>query len=174
MLCREWLPRGGVPLDPDAVFREMATLLAPYGVRTIRTDQWAVDALNAVARNHALALLYEDIGPARRLELYDGLRVLLETGRIELPGLDRLHEDLKRIRKVLTQSGVRIVLPQTADGRHCDYAPPTVLVCGYPIAEPDLRVELQPGSSAWYAAQMAEEKALVAAQAAAGRKKSFR
>lgn len=165
VLCREWMPRGGNPLDPDAVFGEMAALLKRYRVSTVRTDQWAVDALAAVARRHELALLYEDIGSARRLELYDGFRVLLETKQVEVPAHDRLHEDLKRIRKVLTQSGVRIVLPQTADGRHCDYAPPTVLVCGYPCSLPDIVNKPVPGSEAWYKAQMAEEKRRVAEEA---------
>lgn len=151
VLAREWVPKGK-PLDPDVVLEEIAGILLRYRVRTVRTDQWSVDALAAVARRHGLSLASDSVTAARRFELYDGLRVQTEIAKVELCPVKRVHDDLVRVRKKLTQDGLRIVLPTTADGRHCDFAPPTVLIFEHPIAEPR-PLPLLEGSAEWSAVE---------------------
>jgi hypothetical protein len=67
---------------------------------------------------------------AQRTARWLAIRTRFALGQIELAPSDgdRLRGDVLRLRKRVTQSGVRIDLPSTQDGRHCDYAPALMLV----------------------------------------------
>jgi hypothetical protein len=56
------------------------------------------------------------------------IRTKLLEGELEFAPEPLLVSDLKRIKRKVTQGGTSISLPQTADGRHCDYAPSILLV----------------------------------------------
>lgn len=128
-VAKQWTGSKSRPLDPEATIREIAATLATYGVREVLSDSWSADALNAVARRFGLAV--REWAPATRAdrvhEMYRGLSVLLSSGRLELPPHPVLRNDLKLVRRRSTASGVRIDLPKTPDGRHCDFAPALVL-----------------------------------------------
>jgi hypothetical protein len=136
VLARQWIGSRLAPLSPEAVFGEIAEILAPYQVVIVKSDQWAADALRDIARRVGLTLIFEDITAAKKLELYEGLRVGLEQGDVELAPVPLLREDLIRVRKRLTPTGFTIVLPTTGDGRHADYASALTLAVSQAIAAP--------------------------------------
>lgn len=148
-LAREWI---GEPAD--VVLEEIAELIAPYGLKRVRSDQWSADALIALARRYGLSIEVIQLGQREKFDAYDGLRLMLETTTpgIELIDNERLRDDLKKVQKKATPEGYRIVLPVTPDGRHCDFAPALVLTLARPIAAPK---EAPPvvGSPEWFAAQ---------------------
>ncbi len=161
-LAREWVGEA-----PDVVLREAAEALKPYGVTMIWTDQWSADALRVIARQFGLQLVVRELYQREKFQLYDGLRLRIETGSLELSPDPRVADDLKRVRKKVTQDGYRIVLPVTADGRHCDFAPSIVLATANPIAPP--RPEpLIPGTRPW---QEATQTAMLEAAVARSEKK---
>jgi hypothetical protein len=49
--------------------------------------------------------------------------------------LAQLLADMRRVKRVVRQGGVSIVLPVTSDGRHCDYAPSLMLALTRNLAD---------------------------------------
>jgi hypothetical protein len=124
----QWVGTKKQPLSPREIFREMADILRPYGVSQIYSDQWSLDALADHAVSAGLRLAeHEGDGMAP----YVSLRTLLSNGLVELPPDPVLRQDLLSIRKRAVANGVKIFLPTTADGRHCDYAPSVALTAHY-------------------------------------------
>lgn len=122
-LAKEWRGTRAAPLSPERVFQEMAGILEPYGVFSVGTDQWSADANADLAKQCGLRL---DEWPATgrsNTEGYLELRARIAVGDVELPNDPVLLADLRRLRRVTTQAGIAIHLPNTNDGRHCDYAP---------------------------------------------------
>ncbi len=119
----------GEPLSPRKVFED---IIAPqclrYGITVISTDQYAVDALQDIAREFNLSLVQEPLTEKEKVQAYLGIRAKLEEGEVEL--LREVLQDLQRLKKRVTQNGVSIVLPVTSDGRHADFAPTIMLGIG--------------------------------------------
>ncbi len=118
------------PLSPREVFRDM---IAPecrrYGITHIDTDQYAIDALQDIAREFGLYLNQVSLTDREKTERFMGIKTRLELGDdIEL--VEDVRLDLQRLRKRVVQNGVQIVLPLTRDGRHCDMAPVVMLGIG--------------------------------------------
>lgn len=126
-LAREWRGTAVEPLDPEEVLQEIAALLTPYRVKTLKTDQWAADPLRALARRYGLTLQAYGSTTEEQWERYKAFGVRLDAGDIELPPHAQLLADLRRVVKRVTNKGFAIVLPHTSDGRHCDFAPATML-----------------------------------------------
>jgi hypothetical protein len=124
-LVREWRGSKTAPLSPKIVIGEVAAVLRPFRVRSVYVDQWSVDALRDQAGAVGLGLIEcaKDITDAGYRELH----TRLGNASAELPPHDVLEQDLRGVRKRVTPTGVRIELPRTADGRHCDYAPAVAL-----------------------------------------------
>jgi hypothetical protein len=122
-LTREWKPRVGEPLRPKAVLAEIADECRRYGVSHAYTDQYSADALVDIARDHGLPLIVEPWTAADRTQIYMQLAAEVAEGRVELPNDEQVLRDLRAIRKRVTQNGISVVLPQTSDGRHADFAP---------------------------------------------------
>ena len=138
VLAMQWIAQKGSPLSPDSVFREMAAVLSPYGVSRVETDQYAFDILRVVAERHGLDLNSTTMTAQLILENAERLKTLLQDGRLELPPNPMVKADLLRARKRATQAGVRLVLPETSDGRHGDYVPSLGLALATP---PELPME---------------------------------
>lgn len=132
-LARQWRGSSETPLVVADVMREIGALVRPYGCTMLYTDQWASDAMRTDARNAGLELVVNGAAKSN-WDLYDAVRVALlpGPGRIELVPDATVAEDLKRIRRVLTRTGVTPFLPTTPDGRHCDYAPAVALAIANP------------------------------------------
>lgn len=121
----QWVP-GGTPLNPEKIFEEAAVICAAYGVKIVKTDQWAVDALRPLAAAQGLTLVQQDLTGPEHYEAYKTAQTWLTLGQLELAPVPALIDDLKRVKRRVTQAGLSVVLPHTADGRHCDYAPALV------------------------------------------------
>lgn len=121
----QWVGSKAHPLSPKAVLSEMAGHLRRYGVRRIRCDGWSFDAMRDHARDAGLELVQTK--PGDQDAAYASLKALLSTETLELPPVPEMRADLIAIRQKATSGGVRIVLPRTANGRHCDFAPSVAL-----------------------------------------------
>lgn len=124
----EWMGSRHEPLDPSAVLSEIAGILAAYGLTSVDSDQWMGDALLALGRQVGLGIVPWRLAERERAERYLAIRTRLDTNEIELPPVRHLRTDLLHVRKRLTPGGMSVVLPQTSDGRHCDFAPTLMLV----------------------------------------------
>lgn len=133
-LVLEWTGSKSEPLSPKAVFEEMKPYLERYAVGTVLTDQYAADALRDIARDLGISVSPITITPALKLQMYESMRVRFDGGMLEIPGVPQLRTDLLGCKKRVTSNGLKIVLPETADGRHCDYAAMIALLCGQYLA----------------------------------------
>jgi hypothetical protein len=124
---RQWLPGEGAPLSPTAVFGEMAPLLRSYGVDCVTTDQWSTDALRELAGLQGISLVEQAWSADRKHECYGALATRFAERTIEIPLDPDCLDDLKRVKRRVTQEGISIVLPERKNTngtkRHCDYVP---------------------------------------------------
>jgi hypothetical protein len=153
VLAREWRGSRHRPLDPGKVLDEIRVILAPYfpgaldridgrvrGI-PIDTDQAMGDALVRLAADRGLRLnqwkLSEQEKTRRYLDVRDHLLMVRGDGLtdVELPPDEQLRADLLHIRKRLSKGTVAIVLPETENGRHCDFAPSIMLAVSRWIAD---------------------------------------
>jgi hypothetical protein len=124
-----WQGSKQAPLSPRQTLHEIASIAREYSITQVHCDSWSFDALQDHARAAELTLVEH---PNRDRDLpYQRLRTLLANGTIELPPDPLLRQDLLAIRQRATSGGVRIILPKTADGRHCDYAPAVALAASH-------------------------------------------
>jgi hypothetical protein len=148
VLAKEWRGSKVHPLSSRDTLREIAHLLAPYriahsaeGQPRVGTDQWSVDALRDLAKDPAIRLDLIEF-PATRASNDDGYLELarrFELGEIDMPALPSMLSDLRRLRRITTSGSVRVELPQTSDGRHCDFAPPLMRAAQRATAQPAVR-----------------------------------
>jgi len=122
LVARQWTGTKLEPLSPRAVLEEIAAICRPYGVSVIDTDQWYGDALTDIGRQYGLVICQRKTSP----EDYINIRNRIALGEVEIT--EPVIPDMRRVKRRLTAAGVRIVLPTTADGRHSDYVPSTILV----------------------------------------------
>lgn len=127
---QQW--KGGYhPLVPSEVFADMSLRLEEYGCKqSVRTDQWSVDALRELALQQGIGLSEITLTPKNRTKRYESLKVRLDEGLLELPADPQVRSDLLAVKKRVTSEGFKIILPETADGRHCDYAAMLALLAG--------------------------------------------
>jgi len=145
VFLREWRGSKVQPLSPKVVLSEIRSICDGYGIETVRTDQLAVDFI----RDIALDLYTEDEDGTRtatplhlspmeftqknKTKLYLSIVARADMGMLSLPPDPALRRDLLSIKKVYApnnRSDVKIILPETPDGRHCDFAPPLAILCG--------------------------------------------
>jgi len=137
VLARQWTGSRLAPLDSERILKEIASICHRYRISSCWTDQWSVDALRTTARRCGIGLAEETMSGARKVELAQLLKLECESRDVELPPIPILSEDLKRVRKRITQEGIQIVLPRTGDGRHCDYASMMLLLTAHEPRVPD-------------------------------------
>lgn len=134
--AEEWLGSRHDPLDPGNVLAEIAGILASYGLTSVDSDQWMGDALIALGRQVGLNIVPWRLAERERAEKYLAIRTRMDSGELELPPVPKMRTDLLHVRKRLTPGGMSVVLPQTSDGRHCDFAPTLMLVLSRLLPEP--------------------------------------
>jgi hypothetical protein len=132
----EWLGSRHDPLDPGVVLAEIAGILASYGLTAVDSDQWMGDALIALGRQVGLSIVPWRLAERERAERYLAIRTRMDSNELELPPIAKMRTDLLHVRKRLTPGGMSVVLPQTSDGRHCDFAPTLMLVLSRLLPEP--------------------------------------
>lgn len=137
VLNQQWVGTSAKPLSPSDVFAELSSVLAPYNIYNLHTDQWAADSLVEIAAQHNLWLVSHNVTDKLKLEMFNHLRALVHDKKLELPNDLVLLRDLASVKKKVTATGVTIHLPQQGSGRHCDYAPALALALMHPPREPD-------------------------------------
>jgi hypothetical protein len=155
VLAREWVGTSARPLSPRHVLAEIARTIAPYGARAVFTDQHAADFVREMGAQAGLNVIIRTITPgnspepatgkpqtpgrAFRGDLYANLKGAFATGAITVPNDPVLLRDLLSIRRRLTANRVTYDLPETSDGRHCDFAAALALGLGEFPTVADLR-----------------------------------
>ena len=122
-LAKQWTGSAVNPLSPAQVLQEIATILRAYRVTVLDSDQYMGDALRDLAHQVGLVLVPHAWSSTERTKRYLTLRTMFEMGEVELPPDTLVKQDLQRVVRRYTQSGVTIDLGKTNDGRHADYAP---------------------------------------------------
>lgn len=134
----EWIGSRDEPLDPEEVLEQIASILRTYGVSTVHSDQAMGDALVKLARQKGVGVLQWTFNGGERLRRYLAIRTQMDRGLLELPPVPHVRTDLLHIRKRVTPDGVRAVLPQTSDGRHCDFGPALMLALTKALPDEDV------------------------------------
>lgn len=122
-LAKQWTGSPTNPLSPATVLKEIATILKAYRVTVLDSDQYMGDALRDLAHQVGLVLVPHAWSANERTKRYLTLRTMFEMGEVELPPDPLVKQDLQRVVRRYTQSGITIDLGKTNDGRHADYAP---------------------------------------------------
>jgi hypothetical protein len=122
-LAREWVGSRAKPLSPKMVLAEIRDIIAPYGLRGVNCDAWAIDPLKAIAVELGLVLREHEFSSEDKTEVYRSTDSLLRQSRLELPPHAGVTRDLRSVRRKASAKGVTVHLPTTSDGRHCDFAP---------------------------------------------------
>lgn len=123
-----WSGTRADPLVPSYVLGEIAKITKPYRVTVLHGDSYQADTLRDLARGHGLELVEQSMAADHNVARYMHLKTLFQSERaIEIPNEPVLVADLRAIRKRIVSNGIRIVLPHTSDGRHCDLAASLVL-----------------------------------------------
>ena len=137
VFATQWIGSSLAPLRPKDVLGEAAGILKPYGLDWCYTDQWAADALRDIASDVKLSLVIEEIPKAESARSYGSLAQSMAQGLTEIPNDPQFHKDFKLVKRrpVGGGFGYTVNLPVTPDGRHCDYAPATVLALRHWIDE---------------------------------------
>lgn len=132
----EWVGSRHEPLDPSEVLAEIAGILANYGLTSVDSDQWMGDALITLGRQVGLNVIQWRLTDRERAERYLAIRTRMDSNELEFPPVPKMRTDLLHVRKRLTPGGMNVVLPQTSDGRHCDWAPTLMLVLSRLLPDP--------------------------------------
>lgn len=131
VMAREWTGTKLRPNNAEEILREISILLEPYGVTNVATDQYGFELLRQTGTKFGLTLFQRKYTHEEKQALYVNIQNLLTSGLIEIPDNQMLKLDLLRTKKVPLQSGgYTIQLPQTSDGRHCDFVPSFLLAIG--------------------------------------------
>lgn len=120
---RQWMPQPGIPLKTKVIAKEIAGICKSYRIDTIITDQWSSDVLKEIFEEAGITLVEHRWTSKQTVDAFTKTRDKMDLAELELPPDEQFAEDLKQTKRVTTQAGISIVLPKTADGRHCDFAP---------------------------------------------------
>ncbi len=134
VLAKEWIGTRDTPLDTGDILTVIGADLEAYRVPYVESDGFMGDALASQARERGFDLVVRMTLGKERLEQALHFRTKLVSGEVELCTVDsvrgeRPYEsntmalDMRRVRRKATQNGAIVDLPQTSDGRHCDFAP---------------------------------------------------
>lgn len=117
---QRWFDPTGSPQSPAEIFREIAAVLRQYGIGSVHTDQYTIEALNYIAQQHGFSLEEVTFSSESKAEIYGNLQQLLRQGRLVLLDDDETIKELKAIEKKLTSNGkITIGAPE---GQHDDMA----------------------------------------------------
>jgi len=135
-MARQWQGSSSRPLSPRTILEEIATLVKPYDVHALHSDQWSGDANKDLAVQFGLYLFLHTTPMVDKVTQGDRLKALITDRKLEMARVPLLVRDLGNIRKQVTQTGLAIEFPTTPDGRHCDFAAALLLGMKQPLPEP--------------------------------------
>jgi hypothetical protein len=128
----EWRGSKVDPLSPKWVMGEISAICKEYGITSIDTDIYMADAIKDLARDVGIHLRQVSLTDRERSRRYMSIKAKMAIGEIELSPDRKFRNDLLQLKKKTTSNGIKVYLPATPDGRHCDYAPSLMLaMAGY-------------------------------------------
>jgi hypothetical protein len=134
----EWQGAQARPLDSFEVLREIKTLIQPYGITTVGSDQYAVDAIRDIARTLGVQIHELAFTGQNKTKRYLSVQTRVNAGFLSLPYSDAFRADMLNVKQtILSDGSVKIKLAETEDGRHCDFAAGLALLCGGYLEESD-------------------------------------
>lgn len=117
---QRWFNPDGEPLDPALIFSTIAGVLRDYGLRSVFSDQYSLEALQFIAQQNGFSIQEVTFSSASKAEIYGNLQALLNQGRLRLLDDAETLNELKMIEKKLSPGGS--VQIQAPDGKHDDMA----------------------------------------------------
>lgn len=110
---RRWHNSDGTPLNPAAVFMEIAVKLREYNITAVFSDHYTFEALQYIANQHGFSINEVPFTNISKNEIYGNLQQLLNQGKLQLLDDPDTIAELKAIEKQLTQGGqVKISAPE--------------------------------------------------------------
>jgi hypothetical protein len=135
-LAMQWTGSSAEPLSPRAVLHDVKAVLDLYHIQTVLSDQHMADALRDLAQIEGIGFTSIAITPKLKNTAYQSLKIRVNGCLLELPPVPYLRDDLVNLRLRINSDGTpRIIVVETNDGRHCDYASMLALLCGSYIEE---------------------------------------
>ncbi len=125
VLAREWRGTPTRPLSPKAVLGEIQSIISPYGLRWVITDQHAIDHLRDLVPK-GMSLIEAAWTQENIKDACEHVNKLLQAEQLELSPDPQVKADLLGIRKQFTRAGVRYYFAEVK-GRHSDFAPAVCL-----------------------------------------------
>lgn len=117
---RRWHDPTGTPLDPGDVFPEIAAVCQQYGIKSVFSDQYTLEALHYIAKQHGFGIEEVTFSSGSKAEIYGNLQQILNQGKLSLLDDQETINELKAIEKKNLQGGqVQISAP---DGQYDDMA----------------------------------------------------
>lgn len=112
-VVRRWHDPTGTPLNPGDIFPQIAALLHEYGIKSVFSDQYTLEALQFIAAQFGFSIQEVTFSAGSKAEIYGNLASLLNQHRLSLLDDQETINELKGIEKRLTQAGqVQISAPE--------------------------------------------------------------
>lgn len=134
----QWRGSKTEPLSPKAVLAEIAPILKSYKIETVLSDQYMAPAIIDLALDQGFGVSPLTITQQNKTKMYLALLARMEGNDVELPPDPFVKKDFLNVKKKHGRGGVQIVLIETPDGRHADYAAMLALLCGGYLESYDL------------------------------------
>lgn len=128
----EWIGSKVDPLKPAEVMKEIAAICREYGIQTVDSDIFLADAIKEIGASLGINVRINTITEREKAKKWMSIKTKFASQEIELPPDMKLRSDLLQLRKRATSNGIKIILPNSGDGRHCDFAPSLLMaLSGY-------------------------------------------
>lgn len=135
---REWRPESGDKLSPKRTLAEIADEMAVYGLTSVMSDHYMLDALIDFADELGITIEASHPSVETITEAFLKLEGWIVDGYLDLHPDPLLQRDLKAVKKrIASDRSFHFVLPRTNDGRHCDTIPPLVRLTMRPPLPPE-------------------------------------
>ena len=112
-LIRQWKPAPGQTLNPALLLSEIRTIIQPYRVQVLLTDQYHFASLAQLALDMGLSLQQVKFTATKKASIYGNLKQLLHQHRIRLPDCTPLIDELSSIEAAMRPGGLmQIAAPE--------------------------------------------------------------
>jgi hypothetical protein len=121
-----WEPQPGKPLKPGEVLDDINTKLKEFGLSSVYSDQYQLEALQQLAQDRGFSINGYDFTGASKAKITGSFKVVIDQERIHLLDHVLQKEQLQKLQRVVNQNNnVRIAAPP---GQHDDLAMVLILM----------------------------------------------
>jgi hypothetical protein len=122
--AKTWSAVDGIELRPRQMLSAVAAELARFRLDTVVCGEEVPDEVIELGFAAGVTLCKDPLSPAELLEHLEDVRALVESHRYRIPVNAELRRDLLTVKKPVNDKGEpSIKMPETQDGRRCDYIP---------------------------------------------------